>query len=164
MRCATVRTLQFFRARLANLLNESRPPTECRFIVNDSTAEKVLVLLSQNPRGLLQFRDDLVGFLKGLDREGRETDRAFYLECWNGDGHFQQDRISRETEEGLCLSILGGITPAPLEAYLRETFKDGRDDGFVQRFQMLEASASFNWRSASCARKCGSQLTRSAST
>ena len=55
-----------------------------RYMVNDSTVEKLGELLNQNPNGLLLFRDELTGWLRTLDREGHENDRAFYLETWNG--------------------------------------------------------------------------------
>ncbi|GAG30412.1 unnamed protein product, partial [marine sediment metagenome] len=44
-------------------------PTEKRYIVNDATVEKLGELLNQNPNGLLLERDELTGWLKGLDRE-----------------------------------------------------------------------------------------------
>lgn len=34
-------------------------------------------------RGILIFRDELVGWLRSMDREGNECSRAFYLEAWN---------------------------------------------------------------------------------
>jgi Protein of unknown function (DUF3987) len=127
-----------FRAAL-EAAAEPMPPTERRFIVNDATIEKVGVLLNENPNGLLQFRDELGGFLRLMDREGHENDRAFYCEAWNGTGSYRYDRISRGTLdiEAACISILGGIQPMPLEAYLRETFADGQDDGLIQRFQLM---------------------------
>ena len=39
--------------------------------------------------------------------------------------------------EAACVSLLGGIQPRPLAAYLRETFGRGKDDGLIQRFQLL---------------------------
>jgi Bifunctional DNA primase/polymerase, N-terminal/Protein of unknown function (DUF3987) len=47
-----------------------------RYMVNDSTVEKLGELLNQNPNGLLLFRDELTGWLRTLDREGHENDRA----------------------------------------------------------------------------------------
>src|SRR5712692_8977023 len=35
-----------------------------------------------------------------------------------------------------CVSLLGGIQPGPLYAYLHETFAGGGDDGLIQRFQL----------------------------
>jgi hypothetical protein len=113
-------------------------PAERRYMTSDSTIEKLGELLNQNPNGLLVFRDQLTGFLRSLERQGREADRAFYLEAWNGNGRFDYDRIGRGTLhiEASCVSILGGIQPGPLNAYLQETFAGGGDDGLIQRFQL----------------------------
>ena len=108
--------------------------------MHDPTVEKLGEILRDNPRGVLIFRDELSGFLRNLDREGRESDRAFYLEAWNGTGRFSYDRISRGTIdiEAACVSILGGIQPGPLSAYLARAFQGGADDdGLVQRFQLV---------------------------
>lgn len=64
--------------------NAGDPPTERRYIVNDSTIEKLGELLNENPNGLQLERDELTGWLRGLDREDRTNDRSFYLECFNG--------------------------------------------------------------------------------
>jgi Bifunctional DNA primase/polymerase, N-terminal. len=127
------------RAQLEEL-EEMAEPKERRYIINDSTVEKVGELLNLNPRGLLLFRDELVGWLKTLDREGHEGDRGFYLEAWNGQGSFTYDRIVRGTLhiKTVTLSVLGGIQPGPLAAYLRATLLGGQgDDGLLQRFQLL---------------------------
>jgi putative DNA primase/helicase len=114
-------------------------PTERRYIVNDATIEKLGELLNHNRNGLLLFRDEAAGFLRNMEREGHETDRAFYCEAWNGNGAFSYDRIQRGTLHipACCVSVLGGIQPMPLAAYLHETFKAGQDDGLIQRFQLL---------------------------
>jgi hypothetical protein len=119
---------------------QAAPPIRRRYIVNDSTVEKLGVLLNENPNGLLVFRDELPGLLRALDREGHEGDRAFYLEAWNGTGRFVYDRIGRGTItiEAACVSILGGIQPGPLAHYLRGALEGGvSDDGLIQRFQLL---------------------------
>jgi putative DNA primase/helicase len=122
------------------LASAGTQPVRRRYILNDATVEKVGELLNQNPNGLLLFRDELSGFLRTLDREGREADRAFYLEAWNGTGRFVYDRIGRGTIEieAACVSILGGIQPGPLAHYLRAALEGGvGDDGLIQRFQLL---------------------------
>lgn len=123
-------------------------PTCRRYIVNDATVEKLGELLNQNPFGLLHFRDELTGFFRTLDRQGHEADRAFYLECWNGDGSHTYDRIGRGTLhiQGACLSILGGIQPGPLTELVRGLRGSG-DDGLLQRFQLaVWPDASSTWR------------------
>jgi hypothetical protein len=114
-------------------------PTEPRVVVNDATVEKLGELLNANPRGLVQFRDELAGWLASLDREGRECDRAFWLECWNGTGAFTVDRIGRGTIriDACAMSILGGMQPGKLAEYVRGAVRGGfADDGLIQRFQL----------------------------
>ena len=115
-------------------------PIECRYLTNDPTVEKLGELLRDNPAGAMLFRDELAGWLKGLDKDGREGDRAFYLECWDGAGAYTYDRIGRGTIriEAACVSVLGGIQPGPLATYLEAATRGGAgDDGLMQRFQVI---------------------------
>ena len=121
-----------------NAVGRDGPEPICkRYVVNDTTVEKLGEILNQNPNGVLLHRDELTGFFRSLERQGHEADRAFYLECWNGDGSFNYDRIGRGTLhiEGACLSILGGIQPGPLSDLVRGLCGGG-DDGLLQRFQL----------------------------
>lgn len=95
---------------------EPTPPTWRRYRSNDPSVEKMGELLRDNPKGLMLFRDELTGTLASWDKQGRETDRAFYLEAWNGYGSFTTDRIGRGTVhvDNMCVSIFGGIQPAKL--------------------------------------------------
>lgn len=123
-------------------------PTCRRYIVNDSTVEKLGEILNENPQGVLLFRDELNGFFRNLEKSGRESDRAFYLEAWNGDSGFTYDRIGRGTLhiQNACLSILGGIQPGPLTELVRGVAGAG-DDGLLQRFQLLVwPDPSRSWR------------------
>ena len=111
-----------------------------RFKVNDATVEKLGELLAENPNGLLMFRDELVGWLRALDREGSENTRPFFLEAWNGMGGYTYDRIGRGTLhiDHACLGVLGGIQPGPLSVYVRGAIKNGQGaDGLLQRIQMI---------------------------
>jgi len=143
-------------AAAATALFDEEPPSEPRIVVNDATVEKLGELLNANPRGLVQFRDELAGWLANLDREGREGDRAFWLECWNGTGAFTVDRIGRGTVriEACAVSILGGMQPGKLAEYVRGAIRGGfSDDGLIQRFQLavypdLPANWSYSDRRA----------------
>jgi putative DNA primase/helicase len=121
-------------------VDEPVKPTPKRYLVNDSTVEKLGELLNQNPTGLTVFRDELIGLLRHLDKEGQEGARAFYLEAWDGLGTFTYDRIQRGTLhiESVTVSLLGGIQPGRLLDYLGAALKGGADDdGLVQRLQLL---------------------------
>lgn len=83
-----------------------------RITVNDATVEKLGELLNENPRGLLLIRDELPGFLSRIEKEEHASERAFYLEAFNGDSRFTYDRIGRGTIhiENCTLSMIGGIS------------------------------------------------------
>jgi len=115
-------------------------PVLRRLITSDPTFEKLHELLSENPAGLFQIRDELTGWLAGLERQGREQERAFFLECWNGDAAHTIDRIGRGSVfvPHACVSLFGGIQPARLRSYLADALKDGpSNDGLMQRFQLM---------------------------
>lgn len=114
-------------------------PVLRRYVINDSTVPKLGELLAKNPNGLLVHRDELVGFLRSMDKDGYEESRAFFLEAWNGDGSFTFDRIGRGTVrvESNTVSIIGCIQPDLLSNYVREAMRGGTGaDGLLQRFQV----------------------------
>ena len=114
-------------------------PTLRRYKTNDSTVEKLGELLRENPAGLLVLRDELVGLIATWEREGREGERAFFLEAWNGNQSFDTDRIGRGhiSIPNLCASIFGGIQPDKLMVYLEQAAHALANDGMLQRFQVL---------------------------
>lgn len=121
------------------LAEDERPPTRRRYIVNDSTVEKMGIIMNENPNGVLAYRDELQGLLRSLDKPGREDSRAFYLECWSGDSRFTCDRVVRGTLDidACCLSIIGTMQPGPLQSYQFSAAAGGQgDDGLLQRFQL----------------------------
>lgn len=117
-----------------------KAPTMQRFIVNDATFEALHQTMSENPAGILVFRDELVGWWSQLDKPGREGERGFCLQAWNGDTGHTIDRIGRGTiyVEACCMSMLGGIQPGRLRSYLADAMAEGPgNDGLIQRFQLL---------------------------
>ena len=124
---------------------EETPNIERRFIVNDSTIEKLGSILQENPNGILLLRDELAGWAISLSK--REGDREFYLESWNGNGSFTVDRIARGTNfiPNLCVSIFGGIQPSKLEVLSGN--RSSGTDGLLQRFQLLVyPEVKKNWK------------------
>jgi len=116
-------------------------PIERRLRTNAGSVECLINLLNENPNGLMMFRDELTGWLRNLDKPGKEGDRQFYLEAWNGNGSgFDYDTFTHGHLhcESLCLSILGSIQPGPLSHLIADAAKGGGgDDGMIQRFQLL---------------------------
>lgn len=121
------------------LAEREAEPVRRRFILNDPTPEKTQVIMAENPRGVMIQRDEAQGFLRSLDKPGREDSRAFYIECWTGNSRFTVDRIGRGTLDipACCVSLLATIQPGPLKSYLSDAVNGGRsDDGLMPRFQL----------------------------
>ena len=112
-------------------------PTARRYIVNDATVEKLGELMTANPWGTLSYRDELYGLLTGLDKQGQEGSRAFYLQSYDGNQGYTFDRIGRGTVHipRVCLAMIGGIQPGRVQEYVRGAVAGGSaDDGLLQRF------------------------------
>jgi len=112
---------------------------EQRYKTNDATTEKVVMLLEHRREGILVMRDELYGWMKILEKQGREGDREFYLESWDGYKSHNVDRVSRPSIyiPALCLSVYGGIQPGKLRSYVQDAVAGGAaDDGLLQRFQI----------------------------
>lgn len=127
------------RAYQEELARTLPPPKMRRYRTCDSTVEALGELERDNPAGILVVRDELTGLLASLEREGREGDRAFYLEGWNGGGSYDTDRIGRGSIfiESHCLSLFGGIQPDKLTLYLEQAATGLGNDGLMQRFQVV---------------------------
>jgi putative DNA primase/helicase len=115
-------------------------PNARRYVVNDCSVEALGVILQGNPNGTLAYRDELIGLLKSLDKEGNEGARGFFLSAWSGTDSYTFDRIGRGLNmriDACCLSLLGSIQPAIIGNYLREAVATGGGDGLLSRFQLL---------------------------
>jgi putative DNA primase/helicase len=146
LRYAAWRDLYKASAKKGGAASPGRPedapqaPTLQRLIVNDATFEALHQTMSENPSGVLLIRDELTGLLSRLEQEQYGSERAFYLQAWNGDIGHVVDRIGRGTIHvpHCCISMLGGIQPGRLRSYLVDALKDGpTNDGLIQRFQLL---------------------------
>lgn len=112
---------------------ERAAPQRRRFVVQDSTPEKLAEILSGNHAGTLHLRDELAGWLTSFDRY-TPGGREFWLEAYGG-RPFVIDR--KGSPEPTCVpfngvSVVGGIQPEKLADAL---FGKGKpDDGLVARF------------------------------
>lgn len=117
--------------------DESRrgaPPRLETIYVSDITAEKLAGLLRDNPRGVVQIRDELTAWVEAMGeyKNGRGTDRQAYLSVWAG----EPIRIDRKKEPDPIyvshpfVAVVGGLTPSMLPALRGE---HERWDGFIDR-------------------------------
>lgn len=130
---------------------EAEPPALRRYVVTDASVEALGEILIENPWGTLAYRDELNGLLRSLDKEGQEGARAFYLQGYDGNQGYTFDRIMRGRNlhiPAVCISMLGGIQPGKLQAYINDAVSGGAgDDGLLQRFGLLVwPDVSREWR------------------
>ncbi|MGA9972206.1 MAG: DUF3987 domain-containing protein [Candidatus Acidiferrales bacterium] len=113
-----------------------KPAPSRRLISNDSTPEKLHMMLAENPVGLFVGRDELSGWIAELDKPGREGQRSLFLAAMNGDDAHSVERISRDDVFAIMsLSIYGGIQPPLLVNFIN----DERNiwDGTLARLGLL---------------------------
>lgn len=108
-----------------------REPFLPRYAISDATVEKVADIVAGQPRGTLQVRDEISGWLGNMSRYNSGSDRPFWLEAYGGRS-FSVERMGREPQpvDRLSVGVLGGIQPDRLKSLL---FKSD-DDGLLARF------------------------------
>jgi hypothetical protein len=90
-----------------------KPDPPVRYVVFDTTTEKLGEILSRSEHGLLVKRDEFSGWIGGMEKysSGRAAgaDRGFWLQAYDGGPH-AVDRIGRgETYiSNLSVSLIGG--------------------------------------------------------
>ncbi len=130
--------MQKLKADYLELTQNAEPEATRRlFKTNESSIQSMTVLQTQNPRGILVFRDELTGLLVKWDREDGQDERAYFLEGWNGNGSYTDCKIGRGITDAksICISLLGGIQPDKLKRYLYQA-QQGNNDGLMQRLQL----------------------------
>jgi putative DNA primase/helicase len=111
-----------------------RQPVAERVRVNDTTIEALIPILKDNPRGLLLERDELVGWVKGMDQYkagGKGSERQFWLSVWSN----EPVSVDRKGHTGPVsvlkplIGVVGSIQPDVLGE-----LAENREDGMLERF------------------------------
>lgn len=102
-----------------------------RLVVGDTTQEALAAVLSVNPRGVLIVRDELTGWLTGMNRYSGASDRSFYIEAYGGRA-YTVDRKGGGTFSipRLCVPLIGGVQPDRFASLITRC----DDDGLAARF------------------------------
>ena len=123
-----------FQALLQNYESQEKKGSKPKYkntILTDFTPEKLAETLQFNDKGVLIFKDELIGWINSFDQYKKGGDQQKYLEFFNG-GTLTVDRVSKEPirVEKTNVNILGGLQPKKL----KELASNGRnDDGFLSR-------------------------------
>lgn len=133
---ALSKALAPYRALAARHIDLDGAEKAPRFTCNDATQEALAQLLVKKTDGriLLATFDEIADLTDGFRRQGREKERQFYIEAWEG----KVDRyIDRKVADGgyiprVALGIVGATQPDHAKEML-----SGRSDGFVARFGLV---------------------------
>jgi hypothetical protein len=142
--------------------DKGKRPTPHRCIVSDTTTESLGLILSENPRGVLMAKDELMGLVAGMNqyKAGKGHDRQVYLSLWSGDA-ILIDRKSDRDRDGAPLyvtdpftAIVGGVQPSVLAGLRGDAGRGPQpDDGFLDRFLFVYPkelpAAEEQWREVS---------------
>jgi hypothetical protein len=130
-------------------------PTMRQAFLDSVTSEAVVRILVRNPRGVLLIRDELTGWVNGMNqyKGGKGDDREFFLSIWSG-SPIKADRMNDEDQPRLvfdpCVSILGAIPPGKLPVL--DAGNDG-EDGFIHRILFVYprrlGARSWDWHGLS---------------
>lgn len=107
-----------------------RPFVMPRLYVSDCTIERLAPLLEARPRGVTYVADELARLFMNLERYSGGSDRAFWLEAWDGNS-FTVERLGRPPVilAHLLVGVVGGFQPD----LLARSFA-GDSDGIYSRF------------------------------
>jgi hypothetical protein len=111
------------------------PPQRRRLFSTEPTVEKAARMAHGNPRGLLLVRDELAGWIGGMDRysRGNGSDRAFWLQAYGG-RHWTPDRIKDGEHDIIVPHLLWGVCGGIQPDRIANQLLTGDDDGLAARF------------------------------
>jgi hypothetical protein len=117
-------------APLPPIVTAGSEPQAPRLRQNDVTIEKVALLLAATaPKGLLMMRDELAGWIAGMNAYN-DAGRAFWIEAYGG-RPYRVERVKHPEPiviPRLAVAVYGGTQPDKLAPLMREA-----DDGLLAR-------------------------------
>jgi len=113
------------------LAEEVKKPKKTKFIADDITIEALTELHDSNPNGIGILRDELVGWIKDMNKYRDGSDLQKYLSCWSN-GILSSDRKTSGSSyvEKAFIPIIGGVQPTILQGVYTE---ENKDNGFIDR-------------------------------
>lgn len=116
---------------------EAQKPTLKHYTVGKTSIEKLILILSENPDGILCEFDEVSTIFTRFSKDEHSEERGLYLTGYNGNCPYSYKTINRGDViiHNLVLGILGGVQPSKLKRFVNDARNGSLDDGFLQRFQ-----------------------------
>lgn len=110
---------------------EIKKPRKTKFIAEDITVEALTELHETNPNGIGILKDELVGWIKDMNKYREGSDLQKYLSCWSN-GILSSDRKTSGSAyvQNAFIPIIGGVQPSILSGVYTA---ENKDNGFIDR-------------------------------
>lgn len=119
---------------------ERKPIEALKTRVDDATLQGLQRVLKANPKGVINYSDELVGWVRGMSefKGGLGRDRQQWLSLWSFEA-VSVERAGDESGLGVFIprpfvSVLGGVQPSVLSDLTR------RDDGLFERLLLAQGN------------------------
>lgn len=111
------------------------PPEPTKHTINDTTPEKLVMMLAANPKGIGMVYDEIAGFVGRFNRYNAGADEQMYLTLFNGSS-VMRDRMNGASAfaKHTYLTIIGTTQPS----VLKEMFSSKTESGFFDRWLITQ--------------------------
>ncbi len=110
-----------------------------RFLISDATPEAMLLIHSQNLRGILMWNDELAGWFKNFNRYNKGSDEEYWLKLYNANPIFSDRKGAKDSVYigRPFVSVVGTIQ----NGILNELAQGSRSsNGFIDRLLFVIAN------------------------
>ena len=124
-----------------------KEPVRTRFLVSDITQEAMAKSISENPRGICLYMDELQGWINNFTRYNKGSEEQFYISLFNGYMYISDRKMNTNNImiDSPFSNVIGTIQPE----ILIDTFKGSKsNNGFLDRilFAIPEIQDKLYWR------------------
>ena len=110
-------------------------PDFCQTILSDFTPEVLVRQHKANPRGLIVYFDELIGFIYSFNKYRSGSDEQMWTQLFAGSG-VTVNRVSSDPVkiDNTCISIFGGVQPGILKSFAKGKVQNGFMDRWIFAF------------------------------
>ena len=124
-----------------------KEPVRTRFLVSDITQEAMAKSISENPRGICLYMDELQGWINNFTRYNKGSEEQFYISLFNGYMYISDRKMNTNNImiDSPFSNVIGTIQPE----ILIDTFKGSKsNNGLLDRilFAIPEIQDKLYWK------------------
>ena len=110
-------------------------PDFCQTVLSDFTPEVLVRQHKANPRSLIVYFDELIGFIYSFNKYRSGSDEQMWTQLFAGSG-VTVNRVSSDPVkiDNTCISIFGGVQPGILKSFAKGKVQNGFMDRWIFAF------------------------------